>query len=91
MLQYIQLHFFIFLPFFFFAKRQPKTGVRPGAVLPGRGPVDPSAGLLVRVAVHGAVAEGEEAGGVREGGLGHRFPRHARRELRHALHHQGQS
>lgn len=65
------------------------TGLRPGALLPARGPVDPSAGLLVRVAVHGAVAEGEEAGGVREGGVGHSLPGNTGRQLRDALHHQG--
>ena len=65
------------------------SGVRSGAVLPARGPVDPSAGLLVRVAVHGTLAEGQEARRLREGCLGHRLPRDAGGQLRDALHHQG--
>lgn len=65
------------------------SGVRRRPVLPRRGSLHPSAGLLVRVAVHGTLSKGKKAGRGGEGGAEHRLSSHPRSQLRHAVRHQG--
>lgn len=67
------------------------SGVRRRPVLPGCGPVHPSPGVLVRLAFHGALPSGAQAGRGGEGGFEHRLPRHPRRQLRRALRDQGKT